>query len=608
MANKALVELSPFVTDDRPLTIESISAKIKLLAERKSYLSGNPPSPSEKPSSSKLDCFENAEECYLWRWELSSIDLLPQKEATKVKKARSMRKKLQSHHKSIINLITAVDKAISWLQNSASSKSTPAAGEKLFDKIPTLEEKVLKFEREEETARLKKEAKLQEDKSKTNELEEKQHKKAEAAKEREEAKRKKTEEKERKKNEEMEQKLKADEKKKKRMFSFFNSGGAKKKQKVSSSAVTPKAVEQVETSTFDSKAFCKLIDSQDEHVCKNPFEKLSPQSKASRRRKTNKVRVSVFVTVLSENAFAPQPYDEEKVMIVNNRYKFLGFHEDVRPPYRGTWSKLSSVVTGRRPYGKDTTHLDYENDSEAEWEEGDDEEGEDLADGDDGVDEEDDMQNEEDNDGWLAAEDDLGIEDDDDDTIALRKKNLSEKNASATKPSLFKACVIAPRIGGLSHESFNDDDMQCVIEGFTPKDAMDALTSHVGCIITPDVGVCLDAFPPVAYSKDTAQTNASGKSTTRQNKAMSPDAKKTMAQFVHNTTYKSKDVLLTELLSAHPNIANSRAHAKQELDVLADKLNNPHATGSIWEVKEDLLKKLGLKKKDLVRILYFDTI
>jgi len=70
MANKALVELSPFVTDDRPLTIESISAKIKLLAERKSYLSGNPPSPSEKPSSSKLDCFENAEECYLWRWEL----------------------------------------------------------------------------------------------------------------------------------------------------------------------------------------------------------------------------------------------------------------------------------------------------------------------------------------------------------------------------------------------------------------------------------------------------------------------------------------------------------------------------------------------------------
>ena len=91
MAEKALDELSPFITDARPLTTDIISSKIKLLAQRKSYLSGEPFAPSDKSTASKLDCFENAEECYMWRWELSSIDLLPQKEATKIKKARTMR-------------------------------------------------------------------------------------------------------------------------------------------------------------------------------------------------------------------------------------------------------------------------------------------------------------------------------------------------------------------------------------------------------------------------------------------------------------------------------------------------------------------------------------
>jgi hypothetical protein len=51
------------------------------------------------------------------------------------------------------------------------------------------------------------------------------------------------------------------------------------------------------------------------------------------------VRVSVFVTTMSDNPFSQQPYDEEKIITVPNVYKFLGFHEDVRPPYHGTWSK-----------------------------------------------------------------------------------------------------------------------------------------------------------------------------------------------------------------------------------------------------------------------------
>lgn len=117
ISKEAFTELSPFITPNQPLTIESISSKIKLLAQRKSYLTGPPPAHSEKSTPiSKLDCFENANECYMWRWELSSIDFLPQNEIGKVKKARAMRKKLQGHYRSIINLIAAVDKAMSWLQ------------------------------------------------------------------------------------------------------------------------------------------------------------------------------------------------------------------------------------------------------------------------------------------------------------------------------------------------------------------------------------------------------------------------------------------------------------------------------------------------------------
>ncbi|VDO08552.1 unnamed protein product, partial [Brugia timori] len=57
-----------------------------------------------------------------------------------------------------------------------------------------------------------------------------------------------------------------------------------------------------------------------------------------------------------------------------NRAKLFQFHDNWRPPYYGTWRKRSTVITGRRPFAKDTEILDYEVDSDEEWEipEGDD--------------------------------------------------------------------------------------------------------------------------------------------------------------------------------------------------------------------------------------------
>ncbi|KAI9033866.1 chromatin assembly factor 1 subunit A-domain-containing protein [Phycomyces nitens] len=62
------------------------------------------------------------------------------------------------------------------------------------------------------------------------------------------------------------------------------------------------------------------------------------------------------------------------------KMKLLHFPEDVRPAYYGTWTKSSQNVSGKTPFARDEGLIDYEHDSEAEWEpEG---EGEDIQSGD----------------------------------------------------------------------------------------------------------------------------------------------------------------------------------------------------------------------------------
>lgn len=612
-------------------------------------MGGNPPAQYAKPTPiSKLDCFENVEECYFWRWELETIDLLPPKDASKVKRGRAVRRKLQNHHKAVFRLLSSIDDATKWLQNNGAS-AVPSASVPVLAKVSDMEEKVLKFEREFEKARLLKEAKSKKQQGKSSESAEKQKEKerlaeekanekkrkdgtcdsiyvvydilpmpdcsvtlgplttsilllseekalakAEAAKEREDAKRNKAlakAEAARKEQQELEEK---ETKRKARMMSFFSSGNAMKKQKSENSPAKASVIATHSAASFDSNAFRLMIGSQEQHASK-PFAKLSQKSRASRQRKTKNVNVSVFVTVLSDNPFAPQPYDEERIISVPNKYKFLGFHEDVRPPYHGTWSKpRSTLVTGRNPLGQDTQFLDYEVDSEAEWEEADDEPGEDCDE--DAGDEEDETPNEEDNDGWLAEDDDLGIEDEDQETREMRKKKL----LSEAMLSSAKACVIAPLFGGLPVDT-SKNDIDSAIEGFNPQDATNILASHVGCVFTPNVTLCLDAFPPSATVDTQAKKDATqGEKGSSQKMTM--EASKTMAQFVHNCTTKSKETLVTELLIAHPSITNSRAQTMRELSVIAEKRRVPNGGGVVWEVKKTHLDTLGLKESDLVRV------
>ncbi|KAL3310648.1 Chromatin assembly factor 1, subunit A, partial [Cichlidogyrus casuarinus] len=50
--------------------------------------------------------------------------------------------------------------------------------------------------------------------------------------------------------------------------------------------------------------------------------------------------------------------------------KYFHFFENYRPPYYGTWRKKSvGLITGRRPFAKETCYFDYDVDSDDEWEE-----------------------------------------------------------------------------------------------------------------------------------------------------------------------------------------------------------------------------------------------
>lgn len=108
------------------------------------------------------------------------------------------------------------------------------------------------------------------------------------------------------------------------------------------------------------------------------------------------------IDLTSDGSMKPQqPLD----MLQHISMKYLHFPEDVRPPYYGTYTKPHSLreerKLARNPMSRGLPDLNYDYDSEAEWEEP--EEGEDLdSDGEEDLDEDGD----EDMDGFLDDEDD----------------------------------------------------------------------------------------------------------------------------------------------------------------------------------------------------------
>lgn len=614
LAATALIQLKELYPDGIEFHAEGIAAKIKLLATRESYV---------QTSSAKIaNSFEDENADRMWRWEIISLELLPDDCMQKIKKARTQRKKLRSHSKALCTLLKYLDQSAKLLEDP---KSSQAKCNDVASKISSAEEKVLKYEREEEKVRLASAAKKQKESAKAKtqsetkkkkalaaeqkkkeralaaeqKKKEKELKKQAAAKEREDKKRKKEEEK-KKAEQEQERKIK---KQRTMMKSFFtHQASPAKKTKKSEPKETPVAPA---SPSVDSDNFWSRLNKPDQHVGGPLFPSLTSKAVASRKRRTRVVPVQVFATVLpSENAFDQQPYAELQTIHIPNKYKFLSFREDCRPPYHGTWSKSSSLVTGRNPIGKDSQYLDYDIDSEAEWEEGDDEIGEDCEA--DGPDEEENMDDEEGDtrmynyqDGWLAADDDLGTGDEvDEDTKLLRKKKLqgwnSQQKAIADQATI---CIIAPGKGGVPSDEIVDnlDDQADRIEGVSPSDARDLVVSHTGTVLRSE-GLCLDAFPPPLVEEGNLDvpppSKGSGSGKTSSNNEMSRSDLITFVKFVHHSKFASKDKLVEELRTKHEKVTSSRAQATRKLDSIAEKKRYPG--GVYWEVRRDVLEELGL--------------
>ena len=85
--------------------------------------------------------------------------------------------------------------------------------------------------------------------------------------------------------------------------------------------------------------------------------------------------------------------------------KVFIFHEDTRPGYFGTWTRISSTIRPRRPFARDVVAVDYSYDSSEEWEEEYPGDADDVADDNDDEDEGGDAGDDSDADSWLVDDD-----------------------------------------------------------------------------------------------------------------------------------------------------------------------------------------------------------
>lgn len=584
---------------------ESVSSKVKLLSQRKAYFE------PIKKCTDIIDLFEDDTQDRLWRWEITTLDILDSDVGSKARKARAARKKISSYQSSLLKLVKSLEDTEKHLLDP----SLPNL-DKSKAKISRNEEKVLKVERDTEKQRLAEESrtrKLQEQaakkkakeealeakrKEKEEALEVKRKQKEEASQARENEKRKKEEEKLQK-----EEAKKRDEKKKQATFFkqkvSFRSFFAAPKKELSDNRKSSNTYVDGVGEAFNVELFRSKIDASTDAIDFSMKEhKRSKSAVASRKRRAKIVAVSVYKTVKADPAEWGAPdYLEQTTIKVPNKYRFLTFHEDCRPAYRGTWTKKSSIVTAKNPFKKDSTIFDYEYDSEIEWEEGDDDMGENV---------EDDTKNQEEeidgegnakmydfDDGFCVADDRLleNEEDADEDTKALYKKKMLNREQEQQMHS-NRIRIIAPAFGGvplhlIQKSTFGTDH----IEGFDTDDINEVLSSYRGIQLS-DPLFCVDAFPQLPRAEENrSKANTNGNANKDD---YSVEAMIALARFCHHSTHNSKDKLIEEIRTLHPNLFTVRTKATRKLDAISIKKKHPKFSGVYWEVKKEILTELGL--------------
>ena len=132
--------------------------------------------------------------------------------------------------------------------------------------------------------------------------------------------------------------------------------------------------------------------------------------------------------------------------------KIFVFHEDARPGYFGTWTRISSAIRPRKPLARDVVAIDYSYDSSEEWEEDSPGEADDVAEEDEDEDELD-AGEDSDADSWLVDDGD----DDDPETFATMdevdpaphsKRRLEGTSGAGTSYKRRKVVRLVPLVKG----------------------------------------------------------------------------------------------------------------------------------------------------------------
>ncbi|TMW55769.1 hypothetical protein Poli38472_010651 [Pythium oligandrum] len=378
-----------------------LEMEIKMLAQRTSY--------GARPAKANL--YEDTTADALWCWEVSNIELYFTDDAQKtIKRMRKQRKRAGQQLKSLSRVVqlllqTPVDEA----------------------KVSTEEAKIGKFVAQVESEVLK-----------AKERERKEHEKASVAEEKKRAEQEKhhaKEEEKRKREQELEAEREQSAKRRKSLVSYFRSIDTKKEDEATEEVQVTRASGGSSNQSTDQEATMARMDAAISFIGEPNAEKITDSADSA----TLFQRRRALVTA-ENGAWSHRRHRDAKLGLM----KLLQFHENYRPAYYGTFSKRSRIFRrGRRPFAQ-FRQFDYSVDTDEEWEE--EEPGESLsgAESEDGEDEDDQLDY---GDDWLAYEDEIeyvdgeggdkegesGLFDDDDDADEDEDVPMADDDGSDKK-------------------------------------------------------------------------------------------------------------------------------------------------------------------------------
>lgn len=145
--------------------------------------------------------------------------------------------------------------------------------------------------------------------------------------------------------------------------------------------------------------------------------------------------------------------------------KVFIFHEDTRPGYFGTWTRVSSTIRPRRPFARDVVAIDYSYDSSEEWEEETPGDADDVVDDND-EDDEGDGGEDSDADSWLVDDDVEAVAPVDEvDTLPLPKRRLEEASGAGNS---YKKRRVVPLVPFVKGPAWDPAITKTVEDVFTP--------------------------------------------------------------------------------------------------------------------------------------------